>query len=68
MYDEAPTNGATHHQRSWPNPINQDQIENIQDTAREINRQARAFIREHPAQTVLAAVAIGFIIGRLVRS
>jgi ElaB/YqjD/DUF883 family membrane-anchored ribosome-binding protein len=63
------TNGSsTEHRVAWPNPLDKQRMQTIENGARDIDRQAKAFIREHPASVVMAAVAIGFLIGRLVRS
>ena len=64
------TNGTSRPDQpvAWPNPLDKERLKIIEDGARQLDRRARAFIREHPATVVLAAVAIGFLFGRLVRS
>lgn len=47
----------------WPEM--RDQYQELQERASHYDRQARAFFREHPVTSVLAAVGIGYIIGRI---
>lgn len=49
-------------------PIDDERIDAVAEQARELDRRARAFVREHPTATVLSAVALGFVLGRLLRS
>jgi ElaB/YqjD/DUF883 family membrane-anchored ribosome-binding protein len=49
-------------------PIDDERIDAVAEQARELDRRARAFVREHPTATVLSAVALGFLLGRLLRS
>jgi ElaB/YqjD/DUF883 family membrane-anchored ribosome-binding protein len=49
-------------------PIDEERIDAVAEQARDLDRRARAFVREHPTATVLSAVALGFLLGRLLRS
>ena len=49
-------------------PIDDERIDAVAEQARDLDRRARAFVREHPTATVLSAVALGFLLGRLLRS
>jgi ElaB/YqjD/DUF883 family membrane-anchored ribosome-binding protein len=48
-------------------PMDPEQIDALAERVRELDLRARAFVREHPTATVASAVAIGFVIGRLLR-
>jgi ElaB/YqjD/DUF883 family membrane-anchored ribosome-binding protein len=48
--------------------MDSERMQMIQENAKDLDRRARAFIRENPAPVILGAVAVGFLIGRLVRS
>jgi ElaB/YqjD/DUF883 family membrane-anchored ribosome-binding protein len=67
MREETNNGSAKEHRITWTNPLDRERMKAIEDGARDLDRQARLFIREHPASVVLAAVAVGFLIGRLVR-
>jgi ElaB/YqjD/DUF883 family membrane-anchored ribosome-binding protein len=56
-----------HNPPHWKNPLTKENRDAVVDTVTNADRQVRAFIRENPAAVVLGAVAIGFLIGRLVR-
>jgi ElaB/YqjD/DUF883 family membrane-anchored ribosome-binding protein len=49
-------------------PVDDERIDAVAEQARDLDRRARAFVREHPTATVLSAVALGFLLGRLLRS
>jgi ElaB/YqjD/DUF883 family membrane-anchored ribosome-binding protein len=49
-------------------PIDDEQLDAVAERARDLDRRARTFVREHPTTTVLAAVALGFVLGRMLRS
>ena len=49
-------------------PIDEERIDALAEQARDLDRKARAFVREHPTATVLSAVALGFLLGRMLRS
>lgn len=49
-------------------PIDDEQLDAVTDQIRDLDHRARAFVREHPTATVLSAVALGFLLGRLLRS
>lgn len=49
-------------------PIDDEQLDAVAEQARDLDRRARIFVREHPTATVLSAVALGFLLGRLLRS
>jgi ElaB/YqjD/DUF883 family membrane-anchored ribosome-binding protein len=49
-------------------PIDDERLDAVAEQARDLDRRARAFVREHPTATVLSAVALGFLLGRLLRS
>jgi ElaB/YqjD/DUF883 family membrane-anchored ribosome-binding protein len=49
-------------------PIDDEQLDAVAEQVRDLDRRARAFVREHPTATVLSAVAVGFLLGRLLRS
>lgn len=42
------------------------QIEQVRDNLANVNREAERFIKERPAVAVLGALALGFIVGRIV--
>lgn len=70
MADETATNGHVengHNPPAWKNPLTRENRDAIVDTVNNADRQIRAFIRENPTAVVLGAVAVGFLIGRLVR-
>lgn len=46
-------------------PMSNEDIEHYKRQAQDLDRQARAFIRDNPTAVVVGAVAVGFIIGRL---
>lgn len=46
-------------------PLSRDDLERYRDQARELDHQARMFIRENPVAVVVGAVALGFVVGRL---
>jgi ElaB/YqjD/DUF883 family membrane-anchored ribosome-binding protein len=48
-------------------PIDREQVHRFTERAREIDDQARTFIRENPTTTVIVAAALGFALGRLLR-
>ena len=47
--------------------IDREQVHRFTERAREIDDQARTFIRENPTTTVIVAAALGFALGRLLR-
>lgn len=47
-------------------PFDAEALENARDKAVELERAARTFIRNNPTVAVAGAVAVGFLIGRLV--
>lgn len=47
-------------------PIDRADVAQMQQRASELDRKARSFVRDNPTTTVVAAVAVGFLIGRLV--
>jgi ElaB/YqjD/DUF883 family membrane-anchored ribosome-binding protein len=49
-------------------PMDPERIDAMAEQVRDLDRRARAFVREHPTTTVVAAVAVGFLIGRILRS
>jgi len=49
-------------------PIDDEQLDAVAEQARDLDRRARAFVRANPTATVLSAVALGFVLGRLLRS
>jgi ElaB/YqjD/DUF883 family membrane-anchored ribosome-binding protein len=49
-------------------PIDDEQLDAVAEQVRDFDRRARTFVREHPTATVLSAVALGFVLGRLLRS
>lgn len=49
-------------------PIDEERIDALAEQARDLDRRAKAFVREHPTATVLSAVALGFLLGRMLRS
>ncbi len=68
MREETNGHTKTDSRIAWNHLLDRDQRDVIEQRAREMNKQAQAFIRENPAGVVLAAVAVGFLFGRLVRS
>ncbi len=48
-------------------PVDREQVHRIAERARELDDQARTFIRENPTTTVIVAAALGFALGRLLR-
>lgn len=48
-------------------PIDPDQVDAVADRVRDLDHRARELVREYPTATVVGAVAIGFVIGRLLR-
>ena len=48
-------------------PVEAERVDAVANQVRDLDRQARAFIQEHPVATVAAAVALGFVIGRVLR-
>ena len=48
-------------------PIEAERLDAVADRARGIDVQVRRLVREHPAATVMGAVAVGFLVGRLLR-
>lgn len=48
-------------------PVDPEQIDAVADRVRELDQRARLFVRQYPTATVAGAVAIGFVIGRLLR-
>lgn len=46
-------------------PLSNEDLERYRNQAREIDHQARVFIRENPVAVVVGAVAFGFVVGRL---
>lgn len=70
MYEETNGKSVDHAStaRALPDAIDGSRLRSIEMRARRLDRQARHFIREHPTTVVIAAVAIGFLVGRLVRS
>jgi hypothetical protein len=70
MYDESvPSNGKISHPNrpAWMNPLDHDRIESIQGRARELNERVVQFVKENPVQTVVGAVVVGYLLGRLIR-
>lgn len=70
MYDETAAEGQVengHNPPAWKNPLTKENREAIVDSVSKADRQVRTFIRENPTAVVLGAVAVGFLIGRLVR-
>lgn len=48
-------------------PVEPHRVDAVAEQVRVIDRRVRTFVREHPTTTVLGAIAVGFLIGRLVR-
>lgn len=48
-------------------PIEAEQVDQLANQVRDLDRQVRVFVQEHPIATVAAAVGIGFVIGRVLR-
>lgn len=48
-------------------PIEPEQVDALAEQVRDLDRQVRAFVQQHPIATVAAAVGIGFVIGRVLR-
>lgn len=46
-------------------PMSDEDIQRYRHQAQELDRQARTFIRENPTAVVVGAVAVGFILGRM---
>lgn len=42
-------------------------IEQLRDRATELDKQARAFIKQNPTTALVGAVVVGFLIGRMVK-
>jgi ElaB/YqjD/DUF883 family membrane-anchored ribosome-binding protein len=40
-------------------------MERVSEYTREIDQRTRAFVREYPTAAVLGAVAVGFLVGRV---
>jgi ElaB/YqjD/DUF883 family membrane-anchored ribosome-binding protein len=47
-------------------PIDKHDVVRWQEQASDLDRKARGFIRDNPTAAVAGAVALGFLIGRLV--
>ena len=58
------TPGETQHNGPLP-PDVQDQITRIREDLAEFDQRARSLIQEHPVASVLGAVAVGYVVGRL---
>jgi len=58
-------NTATLRRPTWNNPVPKDQLHRVEERAHELDLRARAFIRDNPVAVVCGAVAIGFLVGRL---
>ncbi len=48
-------------------PWDRDQIDAIGQRARELDQRTRRYIQDNPTTALVAAVAIGFLIGRWLR-
>jgi len=48
-------------------PVEPDRLDTMADQLRGLDQQARRLVQEYPAATVLGAVALGFVVGRLLR-
>jgi len=48
-------------------PIEPEQVDALAEQVRDLDRQVRTFVQQHPIATVAAAVGIGFVIGRVLR-
>jgi ElaB/YqjD/DUF883 family membrane-anchored ribosome-binding protein len=48
-------------------PVETERVDAVANQVRDLDRQARAFVQEHPIATVAAAIGIGFVIGRVLR-
>ena len=48
-------------------PGEADRLDAVADRARGLDQQVRRLVQEYPAATVLGAVAVGFLVGRLLR-
>lgn len=46
-------------------PLSSEEIDHYREQVQDMDRRARTFIRENPTTVVVAAVAIGFVLGRL---
>lgn len=46
-------------------PVDPDQADAVAERVRDLDLRARDFVREYPTATVVGAVAVGFLIGRL---
>jgi len=42
-----------------------DDLEALRERARDLETQARVFVREHPIASIAIAAAAGFVIGRI---
>jgi ElaB/YqjD/DUF883 family membrane-anchored ribosome-binding protein len=47
-------------------PIDPESADEIERRLLDTDRQVRSFVRENPTATVVGAVALGFLIGRMV--
>ncbi len=45
----------------------EDQPDPLLERLQEVDRRARALIRKHPTTVLVAAVALGFLMGRILR-
>jgi ElaB/YqjD/DUF883 family membrane-anchored ribosome-binding protein len=48
-------------------PVDPERVHEFAERARDLDDRARTFIRDNPTTTVLAAAALGFALGRLLR-
>jgi hypothetical protein len=48
-------------------PVDEEQADMVADRVRALDQRARAFVREYPVATVLGAVALGYLLGRVIR-
>ncbi|MEQ1501936.1 MAG: hypothetical protein ABMB14_06880 [Myxococcota bacterium] len=48
-------------------PVEPERIDAMADQARQLDRRVRDLVKAYPTSTVLGAVAIGFLAGRMLR-
>lgn len=46
-------------------PLSNEDIQRYREQVQELDHRARTFIRENPTTVVIGAVAVGFMLGRL---
>jgi ElaB/YqjD/DUF883 family membrane-anchored ribosome-binding protein len=56
--------GESHQNGSLPGDL-QVQLSRMREGLAEMDQRTRSLVREHPIATVLGAVAIGYVVGRL---